>query len=366
LSSAEFSACGLDAANRTLTVSPVWSIAPSNAGSISTLGVFKPVSCFSGNVRIYAQTGNITGEYNAEGASEKQYGLEVEHLVTARTCSDTAGNYRGCTIILPDSVVSADNPGLLQIAMPTLSNRLQLSTGSLTVTGSVYDITEKNGINLNIGNKDSIKLVLDIPDAAVKNISGSGYKLYVGLWDADSLQWSALPNSVINSSAKTISANLSHFSRYAILVASTKLTSTLSILPNPFSPDKKASDFSALSAKFGKDTPKGTCIMFTPEAADATIQQVRISIYNIVGEQVAKVIMQDATKLTEYHLWWDGRTTERTGVSWDELKSVSSDANGKIMSGDKMCRNGRYFVTLTVKDFSGNEKNYMKQAVLIK
>jgi len=30
-----------------------------------------------------------------------------------------------------------------------------------------------------------------------------------------------------------------------------------------------------------------------------------------------------------------------------------------------MCRNGRYFVLLTIKDKSGKEKNYMKQVVLI-
>jgi hypothetical protein len=31
-----------------------------------------------------------------------------------------------------------------------------------------------------------------------------------------------------------------------------------------------------------------------------------------------------------------------------------------------MCRNGRYFVVLTIRDAKGKEKNYKKQLVLIK
>jgi hypothetical protein len=37
-----------------------------------------------------------------------------------------------------------------------------------------------------------------------------------------------------------------------------------------------------------------------------------------------------------------------------------------VMQGKAMCRNGRYFVVLTIRDFNGKEKNYMKQVVLIK
>ena len=89
-----------------------------------------------------------------------------------------------------------------------------------------------------------------------------------------------------------------------------------------------------------------------------------------MGEQVAKVILRNASKMKEYHLWWDGRTTTLSGVPWESLKTHTDDnidnGNARIMQGDKMCRNGRYFVVLTIKDFSGKEKNYMKQVVLIK
>jgi phage terminase large subunit-like protein len=76
--------------------------------------------------------------------------------------------------------------------------------------------------------------------------------------------------------------------------------------------------------------------------------------------------MENVSKMTEYHLWWDGRTTDRAMVTWDGLKNPTSDPNARVMAGNKMCRNGRYFVVLTIRDFNGKEKNYMKQVVLIK
>jgi hypothetical protein len=362
ISKAEFSATGLDADKRILTITPSWSITPENAGTISSDGIFKPKSNFCGHVRIYAQSGSYTGEYNSEGESEKEYGIEVNHIVVTKQTFDTAANMRGCTVIFPDSVVTSDNPGLLQISMPALSNRLQLSTGDLAVIGSAYDIIEENGANLQIG-KDSIRLVLDITDAAVENLAGSSYSLYLGTWNEDSLKWDSVPGTTIDKTAKTISSCLSHFSRYAILAKTAELTSSLSILPNPFSPDKSASEFTSLALRLGKDAPKGTCISFTPQTSDATIQKIKIEIFNLVGEQVARVTMQSVSKMTEYHLWWDGRTTQRSGIEWNPVGTADDKF---VMHGDKMCRNGRYFVVLTIKDYSGKEKKYMKQVVLIK
>jgi hypothetical protein len=361
LSMAEFVANGLDAAGRTMTISPQWSVSPVNAGTITPMGIFKPNRLMSGMVRIYAQANGFTGEYNAQGQSEKQFGLQVDHLIPVLNTPDTAVNLQGCMIVFPDSVVSSDKTGLLRIAMPTLDNRLQLTSGALTVVGSAFDVTEVNGVNFQPQRGDNIRIVLDIPEASMKNVSGAGYKLFIGTWNKDSLQWNIVPNSTVTFADKTISANITHFSRFAILVQSTGLTSTLSILPNPFSPDKKASDFPSLARRLGMNTPKGTRICFSPEASDATIQQIRIVIFTIVGEQVAKVVMDNVSKMTEYHVWWDGRMTDRTGIYWGTMNSQDL-----VMQGKAMCRNGRYFVVLTIRDFNGKEKNYMKQVVLIK
>jgi hypothetical protein len=227
--------------------------------------------------------------------------------------------------------------------------------------GFAFDIKEQNGIGLQIRGGDSIKLVLDIAGAP----AAGGHKYYVGLWNDDSLQWHTLGNSALSADGKTVSAFIAHFSRYAVLTRSVDLMSTLSVLPNPFSPDKSASEFESLALRLGRDAPKGTCISFSPDVSEQRLDKIKIRIYNLVGDQMASVVMQNIPKMIQYQLWWDGRTTDRD-INWDELKPHPTIQNAKIMAGNKMCRNGRYFVVLTIRDAKGKEKNYKKQVVLIK
>jgi hypothetical protein len=360
VSQAEFIAEGLDANKKVLTISPQWNISPQNAGAISPSGVFKPAGSFAGFARIYAQTTAITGEYNAEGSNDKAFGLEVDNIITAGRSPDTVSNLQGCTIIFPDSAVPADKSARLGIAVPLLKNQLELSSGLYTVVGSAFDITEQNGVVFQIQGGDSIRLVLDIAGSAT-----TGHKYCIGFWNPDSLQWKPLANSSAGKDGKTVSASIVHFSRYAVLTQSVDLTSTLTILPNPFSPDKSASEFESLALRLGRDAPKGTCISFTPDVSEQRLDKIKIRIYNLVGDKVCSVVMQNIPKMTQYRLWWDGRTTDRD-FTWDELQRITSDDNARILVGNKMCRNGRYFVILTVQDAKGKEKNYMKQVVLIK
>jgi hypothetical protein len=226
--------------------------------------------------------------------------------------------------------------------------------------GSAYDIKEQTGVVFQFHASDSIKLILDITGSAA-----SGHKYCIGWWNPDSLQWKPLANSLTSSDKKTVSACIAHFSRYAVLTQSLDLTSTLSILPNPFSPDKSAADFESLAQRLGRDAPKGTCISFAPDVSEQRLDKIKIRIYNIVGDLIASVVMQNIPKMIQYRLWWDGRTTDHE-INWDELNRQPSDANARILIGSKMCRNGRYFVLLTIKDVKGKEINYMKQVVLIK
>jgi hypothetical protein len=68
----------------------------------------------------------------------------------------------------------------------------------------------------------------------------------------------------------------------------------------------------------------------------------------------------------QYRLWWDGRTTSGE-MKWETL-SDGPDENSKTfpVNGRLMCKNGRYFVVLTVQDSGGKEKSYMRQVVLVK
>jgi hypothetical protein len=365
LSQAEFSAEALDMDSNVVTVSPTWSIMPNGAGAINVTGVFKPSKSFVGSVRVLATSGSFSSEYVSAGNSQSQPGLEVQHLVMQSSQPDTVTNLNGCTIILPDSVVPAGKPALIQLLTPTVENQRSRMTGSLTAVGTLFDINELNGIPFQLLAGDSIRMTLSVPQG-----TNSSNTISLGFWNTDSLKWVSLANSVVASDKKSVSAAITHFSRWAVLAMSTQLQSTLTVLPNPFSPNRSPSDnqfaSTPLRTMFGLNAPNGTCISFVADAADQRIRKVTIRIYTIVNDLVCSVVMQDASKLVKYNLWWDGRTTS-SDMGWGNLISVNDDANSKMfpVAGRKMCRNGRYFVVLTIEDYSGKAKSYMQQVILV-
>jgi hypothetical protein len=366
LSKAEFSAEALDADSNAVSVNPTWSIIPAGAGTITASGVFKPSKSFVGFVRVLAASGPLSNEYTSTGGSQSQPGLEVQHLVMQSDQPDTVTNMNGCTIVLPDSVVPAGKPALIQLATPTIENQRARMTGNLTAVGSIFDIKELNGVPFQVSAADSIRMTLSVPQG-----TNSSNAMSLGFWNEDSLKWFPLTSSVVASDKKSVSAAIAHFSRWAVLSVSSQLQSTFIVLPNPFSPGKSASDNqfanTPLRTMFGLTAPKGTCISFVADAVDQKIRKVNVRIYSIANDLVCSVVMQDATKLVKYNLWWDGRTTSRD-MNWGELAPApGNDANSKMFAieGRKMCRNGRYFVVLTIEDYSGKAKNYMQQVVLV-
>jgi hypothetical protein len=150
-----------------------------------------------------------------------------------------------------------------------------------------------------------------------------------------------------------VQAALTHFSRYAIVAEPGALSSSLRISPNPFSPYIKPIHEYGINAQHF-----GTCIRFRPEIPEQRLRRVTVHIYNIVGDRVWAMEILNA-KPQEYSLWWDGKTTERE-VTWNDKNTTIK------LPGKKMCRNGRYFVVLTVIDINGNEKRYMQPVVLMK
>jgi hypothetical protein len=247
---------------------------------------------------------------------------------------------------------------------PTLENQRSRMTGNLTAVGTIFDINELNGVPLQLSANDSIRLMLSVPQGT--NASNT---MSLGWWNEDSLKWVSLANSVVGADKASVSAAITHFSRWAVLAMSNQLQSSLTVLPNPFSPNRSASDNqfanTPLRAMFGLNAPKGTCISFVTDVGDQKIRKVNVRIYTIANDLVCSVVMQNATKLVKYSLWWDGRTTDHD-MTWEQLVP-GSDANSRMfpVAGRKMCRNGRYFVVLTIEDYAGKAKNYMRQVVLI-
>jgi len=124
----------------------------------------------------------------------------------------------------------------------------------------------------------------------------------------------------------------------------------LDVTPNPFSPYVKP------IAEFGQDAQYGTCISFTPDAKEPTLEYAWVRIYNVVGDLVYSVKVPSAEK-KEYRLWWDGKTTDKE-IHW-------INENDPIETS-RMCRNGRYFLVLTVRDVKKKEKHYKKPIMLFK
>jgi hypothetical protein len=358
LSSAEFVAQGRDTGKNVFVITPTWTVIPASAGAITADGVFRPSKKFAGNVRVVAQSGSFSGEFNPATTDAAQYGLVVEHITAKGAGADTFTNFAGCTVVVPDSVMPVSGSALFEVVSPSVSNAVARMTGVNAVAGSMYDITELNGVTFRQPTLDSLRISLDVPQGLA-----SAQAINVGFWNPDSLAWSVLADSKMSIDKKTVSAAIAHFSRYAVLAQSGGLQSTLSVVPNPFSPLRSPSDFSKFATRFGPGAPKGTCISFTPDVPDQRLRQFRVKIYSILGDLVCSVVNQNAPKMVTYNLWWDGRSNSGD-MQWETL----SGDNTKTfpVQNRLMCKNGRYFVVLTVTDFSGKEKSYMQQVVLVK
>ena len=92
---------------------------------------------------------------------------------------------------------------------------------------------------------------------------------------------------------------------------------------------------------------------------EVRLQKIEVRIYNLVGDIVWAVQVLNA-RAEAYSFWWDGTTTDRI-VSWPDANQTTV-----LVKGNNLCRNGRYFAVVIVKDFGNKEKKYMKQIVLMK
>jgi hypothetical protein len=352
---AEFQAEGIDEAGNVLKISPAWSIIPTLAGTISADGVFRPSQKFVGKVRIYATSGNVKAEYAIDEKSEP--GLSVRFMIVNKTVPDTATNGSGCMIIFPPNIVSNNDIGLIDLRQVSIENRIKLESGIYyTVSRTLYDVKQLENVALNTAS-DSIRLSIALPD----NFEVGNRKMYIANWLEDSLKWQVLPNSVLNSDKKSVSAKLGHFSEYTILTTGDN-SGYLAVSPNPFSP----------FVNYGQVDPSrpyyGTAIKFRLEVGDNQIvQEAKLQIYNIVGDLVWSAVINNLKKST-YEIWWDGRSSSRQQILSEQGSAgVSADGNLIIVTkGEKLCRNGRYFAVLLAKDSNNKTHRYMKQIVMLK
>lgn len=349
---AEFVADGYDNAGNILQISPVWKIMPLKAGTISKEGIFRPSRNFIGTVQIIAEANNVSGEYRINESTEP--GLQVRFMITRKNTPDTASDGQGCMIIFPPQIVSDNDIGIVELAKKNADNTIKTKQGKVQmITSSSYDIKQLENVAFNT-NADSIILSLEIP----KEYNATGKELHIGHWLPDSIKWEILENTVVKDN-RYVTAKLAHFSEYTIL-AESKKSGYLSVSPNTFSPYVNQGQVNVLTPYYG------TCIKFQLES-DAAVFNARLQIFNIVGDLVWSMELMNVENVP-YAVWWDGKTTSKD-IMIDRPSQVSMNQMGEsviVPKGEKMCRNGRYFVVLTAKDTNKKTFRYMKPVVLMK
>ncbi|MDO5576346.1 MAG: carboxypeptidase-like regulatory domain-containing protein, partial [Fibrobacter sp.] len=342
---AEFTAKGKDRNGNEISILPKWSVSPQTAGKINQYGVFYPNENFVGNVRVFAENGSLSGEYDNNGK-----GLSVQYMIRHSGKKETVSNGRGCSITFPANIVQANEYGILDLTTEPIKNKIMFGRGNETVIDSVLvDIEEMNDVKFDLGS-DSMRLSMAIPQHLQGSARSGARKMNIAFWNEDSLKWSVL-DSKISDDKKTIETGLTHFSKYAI-ISQEGSSSYLDVKPNPFSPFVRQADPS-------KADRRGTCIKFQIESPKNSLSEILLRIYNMTGDIVWSLSIQNAEP-RPYAVWWDGRTSSRENT-------LSSPSNEIVLpQGKKMCRNGRYFVVLTAKENNGKQKQMKKQIIMMK
>ena len=349
---AEFTADGADVDGNELDITPVWTISPADAGTISSTGVFRPKRNFAGMVHIIAAVGTVTGEYSVNEESEA--GLNVRFMIVNSSIADTVSNGIGCRIVLPPEFVGSGDVGILEISNTVLRNQLKRGFGAVrTIDTVAFEIRQLENVALNISS-DSIWLNLEVPGDMRKAVAGGKRKIAVAQWIEDSLLWKPLANSRVIEKGSYVSAALAHFSSYCLVYEPSDNLS-LEIAPNPFSPYIQP-QYNPFNEEDRIPQQYGTCLKVHADIKVAR-SEVNLKIYTINGDLVWSMVLQNADNIP-YLVWWDGRTSKR------QLQPVGNN-HVVVVKGDTMCRNGRYFAVLSGK-INGKEQRVMKQIILMK
>ena len=358
---AAFRAVGVDKKGEMVTVSPRWTIEPAAAGSISGDGKFTPVRKYVGGVRVFAAVGNLRAEFNPVDRENKvtNPGLSVSYVLRhSASADDTVSNLKGLRIAFPAGSIGAGEVEQFEVSIPDMRNQMKKSSGNLRVADSVaFDIVPRGGnAKLNFGSGDNgIAVILNVPSHLIDKYKKKPENFHVAWWNPVRLEWQTTDkngkkiNSARNDS--TVSAAVSHFSEYALVMNPEGFNATLNISPNPFSP------FIRPVREHGQDAPAGTCIRVGIATQGQRAASLKVHIYNAVGHRVWAV-EKLSPEVGEHKIWWDGRTSTR-----EEMWVENFNENNKRGA---MARNGRYFVTVIVKNYDGEVKRVMKPVVLMK
>jgi hypothetical protein len=89
---------------------------------------------------------------------------------------------------------------------------------------------------------------------------------------------------------------------------------------------------------------------------------VQVAIYTADNVLVYKATLNQLNPEQSYYLFWDGRKQ----LSQEKINVLTLFPNKALfVRGDELCRNGRYFVNVTIDD-GKDKKRYTKEIILFK
>jgi len=380
---ANFRVEAFDKNRKSVMVSTQWSIVPESGGKIGSDGTFEPKQDFFGVARVYASAGSMTAEYKESGANLP--GLNVNHVLKSKSAPDTASTHRGLKLAFAaNSIPAGESVELRAVIHSTnsdLKNSINKGSGGFRMADTLaYDLEFSRVDRID----NAVGVIIDIPAHLRSEAAKNRDNFKIARWYPDSLKWIELPSSEVilggtavvaklhrdgsDVSRKSLSkksgaavdpsaaaSKLHASARYAVVAKSVSFSVGLTVSPNPFSPYiRPVKEYGKYMSR--SDVPAGTCFRISVEAGESFVKSIEVQVYNATGKRVWAV-EKLGSEVGETMVWWDGRTTHHKE---DFYTYEQNRGRGR------MCRNGRYFVTVIVTDMDNRQRRVMKPLVMMK
>lgn len=300
--SGSFSFSASSTTGRNMSISPVWSVShPLGLDSLSVDGVLYPKPDFVGSLWLLLQ--------DTQTGFRDSTTVQIVTRINPGDDAHTFQDYRGGLFQLPANAVV--QPVTFGLKYPLVPN-VKRNTITHKLVGDLYSF-QPAYLTL----ATPMTLTLPVPEFAS---SAS----VMGRWDRSTLKWELQDGIPAGNGLMTQDDVLA---QWAIMSPSEPLgIQGLTLTPNPFSPELAP-----------------LTVSFTPSSRISTHLTVDITIYNMNGDRVRRLIHNEfAQKDQLYQVQWNGQT----------------DIGTKAL-------NGRYLIHIEVDDGNGKEQ-VLKPVVLIK
>ncbi|MCL2181848.1 MAG: carboxypeptidase-like regulatory domain-containing protein [Chitinispirillia bacterium] len=378
---AGFRAQAFDRGGASVTVSPVWSVRPYAAGGITPDGTFMSAPDFFGTAMVTAVAGGRSASYAEQGEGP---GQKVFYRLRRSSAAVRVSTGMGLGLEFSPWSIAANREAGIKMTVPELTNYvLRGPDGFRMADSAAFDVTIKNFEAID----SAVVIVMDVPAHLRESAASRSQEFMVAKWFSDSLMWIPIEGSEISQDGARVTAKLTkqgalpkkrlskraaaaagvqararaleESARYALVTKTAELSASMSISPHPFSP------YIRPFKEYGHGAPAGTCVKVNVEAPEGSVRSVQVHVYNATGTRVWAVYRQNVPAGQTHQFWWNGRTSGN-GSGRTSVSEVEWTPDMHLNADRPMCRNGRYFVHVTVTDMKGGQKRLMKPVVLMK